>query len=201
MLSLAVPSPCAASSSPPGCRHHAGWLAARPRCCESNLYRPSGPFQYRGQLARRGESRLVIGYGQILRTEKYSDSGIVHREVCSRRPGQNTVDSRGRSVSFYTYALEALAHAYRPQPASALVLGLGAGMVPTQLARRGVAVEVVEIDPSSLRVARQFFGFDPAKARVHNVDARTFVQNCPRRFDVVVVDLFHGDGTRITCEA
>jgi spermidine synthase len=68
-------------------------------------------------------------------------------------------------------------------------------MVPTRLARRGVAVEVVEIDPISLRVAQRFFGFDPARVPVHQVDARTFVRTCGGRFDVVVVDLFHGDGT------
>ena len=63
-----------------------------------------------------------------------------------------------------------------------------------QLARRGATVDVVEIDPVSLHVAQTFFGFDPARARVHHADARTFLRNCPRRFDVVVVDLFHGDG-------
>jgi spermidine synthase len=156
-----------------------------------------GPFKYSGASWRVEASHgSLFGTVKILRTEKDAESGLFHRMYFHDGLVQNTVDSHGRSESFYTYALEALAYAYRPQPASALVLGLGAGMVPTQLARRGVPiVEVVEIDPISLRVARQYFGFDPARTRVHNVDARTFVQNCPRRFDVVIVDLFHGDGT------
>lgn len=108
---------------------------------------------------------------------------------------QNTMDSEGRSLSFYTHALEALATAYRPQPRSALVLGLGAGAVPMQLAARGVAVEVVEIDPASLAAATRYFGFDPARARVHLEDARTHLRRCLRSYDVLVVDLFHGDGT------
>lgn len=123
------------------------------------------------------------GNGQFLRI--YFQDGML----------QNTVDSAGRSMSFYTYALEALGLAYRPDLRSALVLGLGAGIVPMRLAQRGAEVDVVEIDPVSLRVAREFFNFDPVRARVHHADARTFLRDCPRRFDVVVVDLFHGDGT------
>jgi spermidine synthase len=108
---------------------------------------------------------------------------------------QNTVDSDGRSLSFYTHALEALLAAYRPQLESALVLGLGAGIVPSRLAARGVAVEAVEIDPASLAAATRFFGFDPARVRVHLEDARTHLRRCSRRYPAVVVDLFHGDGT------
>lgn len=108
---------------------------------------------------------------------------------------QNSVDANGRSLSFYTYALEALAYAYQPGMRSALVLGLGAGIVPMQLAARGVQTGVVEIDPVSQRVARQFFGFDPARVATHQADARTFLRRCPQRYDVIVIDLFHGDGT------
>jgi spermidine synthase len=108
---------------------------------------------------------------------------------------QNTVASDGRSLSFYTYALEALAYAYRPRLSSALVLGLGAGVVPMRLAARGVAVEAVEIDPASLTAATRYFGFDPERVRVRLADARTELKRCGRRFDVVFVDLFHGDGT------
>ena len=155
-----------------------------------------GTVQYSGGAWRVEASySSLFGTVKILRTEANADSGLFHRLYFHDGLVQNTVDSRGRSESFYTYALEALALAYRPHLRSVLTLGLGAGMVPTQFARRGVAAEVVEIDPNSLRVAQQFFGFDPAKVRVHHVDARTFVRNCPRRYDAIVVDLFHGDGT------
>lgn len=108
---------------------------------------------------------------------------------------QNTVDSNQQSISFYTWALEALARAHRPQMQDVLMLGLGAGIVPSRLARDGVRVEVVEIDPSSLAVAQRYFGFDPARVTTHQADARTFVAGCDGRHDVVLVDLFHGDGT------
>jgi spermidine synthase len=154
------------------------------------------PVAYAGKIWQVEASfGSLFGTVKVLRSKPEGDSGEFLRIYFQDGLTQNTVDSSGRSMSFYTYALEALAYAYHPQMRSALVLGLGAGIVPRRLSRRSVTVDVVEIDPASLRVARDYFGFDPAQARVHHADARAFVRTCPRRFDVVIVDLFHGDGT------
>jgi spermidine synthase len=136
----------------------------------------------------------LFGTVKILRSDP--DAGGSFRRIYFQDGlVQNTVGSDGRSLSYYTYALEALARAYRPGMRSALVLGLGAGMVPMRLADQGTAVEVVEIDPASVAAANGFFGFDSARVAVHLADARAHLKRCERRYDVVVVDLFHGDGT------
>jgi spermidine synthase len=160
---------------------------------------------YTGRLgaARYGNRyfKVEASYGSLFGTVKVLKStapdaeGRFVRVYFQDGMVQNTVESTGRSLSFYTHALEALAYAYRPQLRSALVLGLGAGIVPGKLAARGVDVEVVEIDPVSLTIAERYFGFARPRVRVHEADARTFLRACPRGFDVVVVDLFHGDGT------
>jgi spermidine synthase len=64
-----------------------------------------------------------------------------------------------------------------------------------RLAKLGLAVEVVEIDPSSLAAATRYFGFDASKVKVHLADARTQLKRCGGDRDVVIVDLFQGDGT------
>jgi len=155
-----------------------------------------GPVGY-GDSAWRVEAShgSLFGTVKILKSAPDPDTGRFRRIYFQDGLIQNTVDSNGRSMSFYTYALEALAYAYRPDMRTALVLGMGAGVVPMQLAARGVKTDVVEIDPVSPRVAQRYFGFDPKRVRVHNADARAFLRHCPQRFDVVVVDLFHGDGT------
>ena len=107
---------------------------------------------------------------------------------------QNTLDANNRSTSFFTYGLEALSLAYRPQAERALVLGLGAGVVPMALAQRGTAVTAVEINPASFEVARKHFGFDPQRVRAIEADARTYLRACRNRHDLAVIDLFHGDG-------
>ena len=152
------------------------------------------PAIYGGKVWRLEASfRSLFGTVKILRSDP-DDSGRYARIYFQDGLVQNTVGSDGRSLSFYTYALEALAYAYRPRIGSALVLGLGAGVVPMRLAGRGVAVEAVEIDPASLAAATRHFGFDPERVRVHLADARTQLKRCGRRYDLIVVDLFHGDG-------
>jgi spermidine synthase len=107
---------------------------------------------------------------------------------------QNRLLPDGRSYSEYTYMLEALMSAYAPEARNALVLGLGAGVVPRALAAGGVAVDAVEINPDMVAAVHAHVEPDPAWT-VHIADARTFVRACRRRYDLAVVDLFHGDGT------
>ena len=154
------------------------------------------PASYAGQ-SWRVEARLssLFGTVKILRTETDPETGRFSRMYFQDGLIQNTVRSDGHSLSFYTYALESLALSYQPHVKAALVLGLGAGVVPRRLAAHGVNVDVVEIDPASLAAAHRFFGFDPARARVHLEDARTYLRHCGQRYDLVVVDLFYGDGT------
>jgi spermidine synthase len=117
-------------------------------------------------------------------TRMYFQDGLV----------QNMVGAANRSLSLYTYALEALTFSYRPELRKALVLGIGAGMVPMRLAGRGIDVTTVDIDSASFRAATEVFGLDPQKVRAHQADARTFLRSCDNGYDVVIVDLFQGDG-------
>ena len=138
--------------------------------------------------------RSLFGTVKILKQEPDAE-GNYWRLYFQDGISQNAVEANGSSRSFYTYALEALTMAYRPDARQVLALGLGAGMTPARLAARGMQTEIVEIDPASLQAARRFFALDEKKTPVHQTDARTFVQRCPHPYDVVVVDLFHGDGT------
>lgn len=154
-----------------------------------------GPIAFSGANWQvEGTHSSLFGTVKILRSGADSDGKFL-RMYFHDGLIQNTVDSNQHSISFYTYALEALARTYQPQPQQVLMLGLGAGIVPSRLARDGARVEVVEIDPASLAVARRYFGFDTARVTTHQADARTFVSACTPRHDVVLVDLFHGDGT------
>jgi spermidine synthase len=155
-----------------------------------------GPYAYGGTTWRLEASYgSLFGTVKVLRSAADPESGRYLRMYFQDGLNQNTVDSNNRSVSFYTYALEALARAYKPDVHGILVLGLGAGMVPMRLAENGAPVEVVDLDPAPHEVARRFIGLDPRKSAAHLADARTFVRGCDGRYDVAIVDLFNGDGT------
>jgi len=64
--------------------------------------------------------------------------------------------------------------------------------VPRTLHLRGIATEVVEIDPEIVSIARHWFGF-PEEIPVYVEDGRTYVERTTERYDFVVLDAFHAE--------
>ena len=109
---------------------------------------------------------------------------------------QNSYDpSERKSRALFTYMLHDLARAYTRQIDSALCIGLGMGIVPTQLAREGVKVDVVEINPAVLPVAKQYFDCEPERFRVVIDDGRHFINRATNRHDTILLDAFLGDSS------
>ena len=86
-----------------------------------------------------------------------------------------------------------------PDPATVLVVGLGGGVLPVAFTELlpDARIDVVEMDPAVVEVAKRFFAFRPAaNTRVVVSDARVFTrraQGLPRRYDLIVLDAFGGD--------
>jgi spermidine synthase len=95
------------------------------------------------------------------------------------------------SYAKYAYGLERLA-TIKGLPKKILVWGLGAGVYARAMAEAGSDVTVIEIDPMSEKVARQYFGL-PASVKVIIGDARTETSRLAETYDVIVLDAFSGD--------
>lgn len=143
----------------------------------------------------RAEYTSVFGNIKVVDLAPRDGSAAAMRVFLQDGLVQNRTTQDAVSLSPYTYVLEALTRAFGPPSGDALVLGLGAGIVPRGLRRAGFHVTVVEINADALRAARDFFGFVPTDVRIELGDARTFVRPCRERFDVAIIDLFQGDNT------
>lgn len=109
---------------------------------------------------------------------------------------QNIYDpARKQSKATFTYMLSALARAYATNIQDVLCIGLGMGMVPMDFAQTGARVDIVEINPAVLPVARRYFDFHPEKCRITFDDGRHFLNRCRKKYDVVVLDAFLGDSS------
>ena len=89
-----------------------------------------------------------------------------------------------------------VAFVFVEEPASALVIGLGGGTIPSFLRKRfpNMKIDAVDIDPGVVEVAKSHFGFrEDAKMRAHVADGRRFVEQTPERYDLVVLDGFGTD--------
>lgn len=86
--------------------------------------------------------------------------------------------------------------AFVETPRRMLVVGLGGGTIPGFLHKHypRAAVDVVEIDPDVVEVARKYFGFPESKGlEVHVEDGRRFIENCTEPYDIIFLDAYGND--------
>jgi predicted membrane-bound spermidine synthase len=109
---------------------------------------------------------------------------------------QNTWDpTRKQSASTFTFMLSGLARAYTTNINDVLCIGMGVGIVPMDFANRGARVDVVEINPAIVPVARRFFDLDPGRLQITINDGRHFLNRATNLYDTVILDAFLGDSS------
>lgn len=110
---------------------------------------------------------------------------------------QSCMDMRHPDRIALNYPKLMLASLYiKPQPRSVLIIGLGGGTLPRALVKAlpDVAIDVVEIDPAVVSVAKRYFGFATSdRVRVIEMDGRVYVKRAireQRRYDLIMLDAF-----------
>jgi spermidine synthase len=88
-----------------------------------------------------------------------------------------------------------LAVAYPPIPNKVLMLGLGGGTISSYLGRflPDAAIDTVEIDPAVVTAAKTYFGIrETARVRYLEGDGRVWLNRHADKYDLILVDAFHG---------
>jgi spermidine synthase len=83
--------------------------------------------------------------------------------------------------------------AFVPEPKRILIIGLGGGAMPMFLRTvlPKVHIDVVDIDPDVVDVARRYFGFrEDAALRAHVGDGRRFIETAGPPYDLVFLDAY-----------
>lgn len=94
----------------------------------------------------------------------------------------------GESESQYIRGLE-WPRALRPKAKRALVIGLGAGLLPKALERRGLTVDAFEIDPAIAETARAQFGYEP-RGQLIIGDGRALLESGRGPWELAYLDAF-----------
>lgn len=82
--------------------------------------------------------------------------------------------------------------AAKPDIKDVLVLGVGAGIFPTKASiKQNVYIDAVDINDKVLFAAQEYFGLQESEnLKIHNEDARVFLNNTDKKYDLIVVDVF-----------
>ncbi len=140
------------------------------------------------ELARRNSN---FGQMVILQSEDQNRRFYFNDFLCQN--GYDPVTKQ--SVHVFTYMLHGLARAYTEKINDVLCIGLGVGIVPMQFACEGAKVDVVEINPAVVPLAKEYFDFDPSRVNVVIDDGRHFLNRCQKKYDTVILDAFLGDSS------
>lgn len=82
---------------------------------------------------------------------------------------------------------------FRPDARRVLFIGLGGGTAPRRYHEDypQMAIDVVELDPAVVDVAREYFGVpQDARMRLWAQDGRLYVARAPQRYDIIVLDAY-----------
>lgn len=108
---------------------------------------------------------------------------------------QGGIDDRGRSATAYSEIVRHALRTAKPAARRVLVIGLGAGILPRDLSRDGMQVEVFEIDRVSVTAARRHFGLPEDGVTIRIGDGRVLLDGCrldAPGFDAIILDAFSG---------
>ena len=89
-----------------------------------------------------------------------------------------------------------LGFAFRPDAKKALVVGLGGGSIPKRWQRDFPAldIDVAEIDPEVVDIAKKYFSFQEGKnLKAYAQDGRLFLTRSAQRYDVILLDAYFKD--------
>lgn len=103
---------------------------------------------------------------------------------------QSEADRTGISLASYIHALFGLLS--QSNARKILLIGCGGGTLATMLSRARCEVTIVDVNPMSFALARQYFDLPPS-VECHVRDGKSFLRSDTLVYDAIVLDAFHGD--------
>jgi len=129
----------------------------------------------------------------------YQFSAAEKREPCRLLLINNVVQSAvslasGESRLGYTSLIQKNIDSLGNHPKTALLLGLGGGVLANELNKRNIKVTAVELDQRIAEVAKTWFNLHE-NVEVIQDDARHALYRLDKKYDLVMLDLFHAETT------
>ncbi len=150
-------------------------------------------------LSGQNQNDKVIKYfsegllGQVIVADVPNDiTKSTDRILFVNRMGQTWVDKEtGATMWTYPHFINVMTSCY-PAYSDVLLLGLGGGTVAKGLETKlQFNLDVVELDERIKKTARKYFEFNSHRTVVD--DARHYLRNTEKKYDVVVFDVFKGE--------
>lgn len=96
------------------------------------------------------------------------------------------------SMWVYPHKLAALA-GIKPKNSQVLLLGMGGGSIAHNLIQLGFNLDIIELDERVPLIAEKWFGYNPKTSNLIIDDARHYIRNTNKKYDVIILDIVNGE--------
>jgi len=172
------------------------WAAAAAIILPFVLYHP---YEFTSKTLPDGSELSVVAHMESF----YGTLKVVDSKTPDKHSRYMMIDSmiqggmdmrNGLSIYFYNYYLQFIPYMLHPTGTDCLVIGVGAGLVPSWYEQNGVTCDIVDIDQKVIQLAQEYFNFN-SKGEVIAEDGRYFLASSSKQYDYLVLDAFNGDIT------
>jgi predicted membrane-bound spermidine synthase len=131
--------------------------------------------------------------GKLEVVDKADTGNAMCRFLLVNNVVQSCVDVKTKQSKLqYSDILEKNLSIITPNAKTALVLGLGGGVISNMLIKKNIDVTAVELDNRIAEVAATYFNLSD-KVNIIEDDARHALYQLQNRYDVIVMDMFNGE--------
>jgi spermidine synthase len=131
--------------------------------------------------------RIVVEQQGAKRALRLGEQRVVQTVTTLGKPSE--IDSEYIQLAMATFL-------FVPEVKRVLVIGLGGGAMPMFLrwVDPALVIDVVEINPEVVRIAKEWFHFrEDTRLRAHIADGLAFVEEPGPRYDVILLDAYAPD--------
>lgn len=155
----------------------------------------------RAQAIEEGETVVhrensLYQYLLVVDNTEKNERYLVNLEKTSSYQGGVKLDAPDQLLFEYT-RLSFLGLSFLSQmPKDALFVGMGIGAMPRFMARHfpETTINVAEIDPAVITIARKYFSFNDAEQMtVKAEDGRQFIKKSRKGYDIIFLDAYQGE--------
>jgi len=145
-------------------------------------------FSHSGDLVY--EKETPYSHLEVIDTQIYRSlvlDGLVHSKMSKDNPDDLVI----RYTKYFHLGMLA-----KPDAQDVLFVGGGGFSGPKNFLKSypGINVDVVEIDPNVIEAAKEYFNVEPnPQLRIINEDARVFLSNSEKQYDVIILDAYAKD--------
>ncbi|MGZ5433244.1 MAG: spermidine synthase, partial [Thermoanaerobaculia bacterium] len=149
-------------------------------------------------ISGRGQIYELFAAGTRLYWTEYATSQHRLFTALQNGTGVTELDANVGSGNYIDFATDGQYVYWNQYSGSAkirrvLMIGLGGGTAARQFARfyPDAVVDIVEVDPLVVDVAKRYFGVTPAeRLRIHIADGRTFLARSREQWDLIIIDAY-----------